>query len=314
MAGVQPYRAMVRSESAAQRLRSFGANTVLADLHNRESVEHALEGCDAVVHLAHGHGATSATRLLVQVAASKNVKHFVHISTMSVHGPDPGPEAEHETTAKLGRYGNDYSDSKAEQEETVQSAFDQGFFNGIILRPTVVYGLGSPFVDRVLAETERGRVTMIDGGAGRCNTVYIDDVCDAIDVALCNREALGHAFFITDDISVSWGDFIRAFAAFVPTEPQFISISASEARRYWAANPPVSERGLAVRLGYKLRRVFGWAPTPAPFPPLGRIHREMVRINFSNARARDLLGWSPKLSFDQGVACTRAAWEVRTRN
>lgn len=301
----QAHVRMVRSEASAAALRSRGQRAAVADLLKPAQLQQALQGCDAVVHLAHGDRGPEATRTLVEAAVAARVRRFVHISSMSVHGPVPGPEAAHEDTARIGRYDHDYSDSKAEQEEIVQAAIDRGDLPAVILRPTVVYGPGSHFVRQVVEQARAGEVTMFDGGQGICNAVHVDDVCAAIEAALVRDEALGQAMFINADEPVSWGEFIRAFAGLVSPAPRFVDLSSAEALRYWAAHPPQPQAGLLVRVARKLQALAHGPAPAAPWPPAGRVMRETFPISFANGKAKRLLAWSPAVSFEQGVASCR---------
>lgn len=299
----QAHVRMVRGEAAAAVLRSQGQRAVVADLLKPAQLQHALQGCDAVVHLAHGDRGPEATRALVEAAVAARVHRFVHISSMSVHGPVPGPEASREDTARIGRYDHDYSDSKAEQEEIVQAAVDRGDLPAVILRPTVVYGPGSHFVRQVAAQARAGEVTIFDGGRGVCNAVHVDDVCAAIEAALIRDEARGQAMFINADEPVSWGEFIRAFAGLVSPAPRFVDLSSAEALRYWAARPAQQPAaGLLSRVARKLKSLAASPPPAAPWPPAGRVMRETFPISFANSKAKRLLAWSPAVSFEQGVA------------
>ena len=292
---------MVRSQAAAAALVASGRQAVVADLLQPAQVVQALQGCDAVIHLAHGDRGPQATKVLVDAAIARGVRRFVHISSMSVHGPVPGPEAAREETARIGRYDHDYSDSKAEQEEIVQAASDRGDLAVVILRPTVVYGPGGHFVRQVVEQARAGEVSLFDQGRGICNAVYIDDVCAAIDAALTSGEALGQAMFINADEPVSWGEFIRAFASLVEPPPRYVDLSSAEASRYWAAHSPLQVRGLLPRVALKLKTLAGWRPPVAPWPPLGRVMRETFPITFANDKAKRLLGWAPQVDFAQGV-------------
>ncbi|HEY9109124.1 MAG TPA: NAD-dependent epimerase/dehydratase family protein [Roseateles sp.] len=302
-AGQQAYLPLLRKPTASSAHRQ---SPVVADLLDLPALRRALRGCDAVVHLAQGDRATDATRNLVRAAVEAGVKRFVHISTMSVHGPAPGPEAAREETAKIGRYDHPYSDSKAEQEETVQDAYNRGDLPVVILRPTVVYGLGGHFEQQVIDQALGGRVTVFDGGTGLCNAVFVDDVCEAIDAALWRPEALGQAMFINGDEVVTWGRFIRAFAAMVEPAPQIDDLDAAAALAWWRVHPPLVVNGLADRIRLKIKRLAGWRPPAAPWPPQGRVLRETFPIAFANDKAKRLLGWAPRVGFDEGVELTRA--------
>ncbi|MFN3302179.1 MAG: NAD-dependent epimerase/dehydratase family protein [Roseateles sp.] len=309
--GRQPYVAMSRSAEVAARLRQQGRQAITADLLRPGQAAQALQGCDAVIHLAHGDRGPEATRQLVEAAVRHQVRRFVHISTMSVHGPEPDASAAREDTARIGRYGNDYSDAKAEQEEIVQAAINRGDLAAVILRPTVVYGLGGHFEMQVLAQAKAGEVLLFDEGRGLCNAVFVDDVCDAIEAALVRDEALGQAMFINGDQTPTWGEFIRRFAAMVEPAPRFVPVSSAEARRYWAEHPPEPVGGLGTRVLRKLKRLVSGPPPQAPWPPLGRVLRETFPIRFTNDKAKQLLAWSPRVDFEQGVALSRDWLQAR---
>jgi nucleoside-diphosphate-sugar epimerase len=309
-AGEQVYVPLLRN---ASRWPAHRPVPVVADLLALPRLRQALQGCDAVVHLAHGDRGPQATRNLVQAATAAGVKRFVHISTMSVHGPAPGPEAAREETAVIGRHDHEYSDSKAEQEEIVQAAHDRGDLPVVILRPTVVYGLGGHFEQQVIAQARSGVVTLFDGGSGVCNAVFVDDVCDAIDAALQRPQALGQAMFINADRAITWGEFIRTFAAMVEPAPRFDDLDAAEALAWWRAHPPLVVKGLAGRVRLKLKRLAGWRPPVAPWPAEGRVLRETFPITFANEKAKRLLGWAPQVDFARGAELTRAWLQAHGR-
>jgi nucleoside-diphosphate-sugar epimerase len=304
--GAQRYVPLVRRPEQAAVLRARGLEPAVGDLLDAAQVAAALAGCDSVIHLAQGDRGPVATRHLVQRAIAAGVRRFVHISTMAVHGPAPGPEAAREETARIGRYDHDYSDSKAEQEEIVQQACDRGDLAAVILRPTVVYGPGGHFELQVIRQARNGAVTLFDQGQGVCNAVYVDDVCEAIDAALVHPEAVGEAMFINADRAISWGEFIRTFASMVEPAPRIVDLSAAEVRAYWAAHPPVRARSLADRVRLKLKRLAGWQAPVAPWPPLGRVLQETFPVTFSNEKAKRVLGWAPKVDFPAGAELTRA--------
>ncbi|NQU11706.1 NAD(P)H-binding protein, partial [bacterium] len=110
-----PWRAGVRNFGRAPRIARLDPDMVALDLLRPATITAALAGCDAVVHLAHGEDneAPTATRNLVAACRRARLKRFIHVSSVSVHGPAPGPECAIEATATIGRYGESYCDAKA---------------------------------------------------------------------------------------------------------------------------------------------------------------------------------------------------------
>jgi nucleoside-diphosphate-sugar epimerase len=239
------YRVLVRNFTHAPRIARLGAEMVGGDLDDAGSLDRALVGCDAVVHLAYSEG--FQTRILVRACRKAGIKRLVHMSSIAVHGPDPGPEAAHEATARIGRYpGHEYSNLKAEAETVVQRAIGDGL-PAVILRPTIVYGPYGPFVTSIVeAARGRGVFTMLDEGRGICNAVYVDDVCDAILAAIETEQGVGSAFFITADNAVTWREFNLAFAQMVAPAPRITTLSSQDVRRYWASQRPTLTSDIAA--------------------------------------------------------------------
>jgi dihydroflavonol-4-reductase len=235
-----PYRALVRTFAKATRIARLNAEMAGGDLMNAAAVREALKGCDAVVHLAHADDklAVKETGTLLQVCQESGVKRFVHVSSMAVHGPGPGPETAHEETARIGRYGESYFDSKAEVEELVQSVTRRHGPATVILRPTIVYGPHSTHVVEVVAEARKGDMCLIDNGSGICNAVYVDDVCGAIWAGLTTETGVGMAFFINGNEDITWKQFIETFARMVEPPPDFRDVSSQEVRAHWEGQRP----------------------------------------------------------------------------
>jgi nucleoside-diphosphate-sugar epimerase len=352
----QPYRVLVRTFTHAPRIARLGADMIGGDLDDPDAMDKALGGCDTVVHLAYSEA--SQTRKLIQVCRRQGVKRFVHMSSIAVHGPDPSPACAHEETATIGRYpGQEYSNLKAAAELVVQRAIRDGL-SAVILRPTIVYGPYGPFVTSIVESArERGVFSLLDGGSGICNAVYVDDVCDAILAAIETDQGVGSAFFVTGDRAVTWREFNLAFAGMVVPPPQIVSVSSEDVRRHWASQRPSlrsnitalrnlamsaevhrqlatvpalrtvisggkrvakallsSERVAALkdRRGAPLRNEPAAGPD-TPWPDLGRVTRECMRIEFSNERARTQLGWRPGYDLRAGAAATRTWLEATKR-
>ena len=235
-----PFRAAVRNFANAARIARLGAEMAPVNLLTPHTIAAALEDCDAVVHLAHGDDADApkATRNLIEACRNARIKRFVHVSSMSVHGPSPGPECAVEESATIRRYGESYCDSKAEEERLVQSAISQDGFPAVVLRPTVVYGPYSAFVLQVVSAARQGHVSLIDNGVGICNAVYVDDVCNAIYAALTNDRALGHTMFINGDDVITWEQFTMTFARLVNPDVAIRNIDADAAEKYWQDQQP----------------------------------------------------------------------------
>jgi nucleoside-diphosphate-sugar epimerase len=271
----QPYRALVRNFSRAARIARLDPEMAAGDMMNEESLIRAVAGCDAVLHLAHGddRDAGQQARHLVAACRRGGVARVVHVSSMAVHGPSPGVAEMTEENAPRKRWGEAYSDAKAEAEEIVTSAGRRYGFGVVVLRPTLVYGPFSFFVTPIIEDARAGRVSLIDGGRGICNAVYVDDVCDAVMAALANRTVDGGAFLINGDDRLTWREFIETFAAMVDKPRTTVDHGVAEIEAYWSAREP--------RLSTSARAILRLAASPAfhgqlaTVPPIGRLIRRL---------------------------------------
>jgi nucleoside-diphosphate-sugar epimerase len=110
--------------------------------------------------------------------------------------------------------------------------------------------------------------------------------------------------FINADHAVTWREFTLALATLVNSKPDVKSVSSVDAIAWWASNPvrpPKPPRTIVHRILRKVVRTIFPKPD-LPFPPLGRISRETVQIEFANGEAKRLLNWSPQIDFPAGVA------------
>ena len=268
-----PYRALVRDFSRAARIARFAPEFAAGDMADADSLARAVEGCDAVVNLAHGDDAAAKkqTTQLIDACTAAGVRRLVHVSSMAVHGPNPSMPVLDEANAPIRRWGEAYSDAKAAAEALVTAAGQRGKLETVVLRPTIVYGPYSFFVTPIVQDARNGVISLIDGGRGTCNAVYVDDVCDAIMAALTRDDANGGAFLLNGDDRLSWHDFIHAFAGMVEGDKRVHDHALDAIAAHHQARQP--------RARDSLKAVVRLAASPefhaqlSTIPPLGKLIR-----------------------------------------
>lgn len=268
-----PYRALVRDFSRAARIARMDTELVAGDMLDAGSLARAVDGCDVVVNLAHGDDASAETQTahLVEACARARVRRFVHMSSMAVYGPSPKPPVVTESTAPIERWGEAYSDAKAAAEAVVVAASKRGALATVILRPTIVYGPYSFFVTPIVQDARQGKISLIDGGRGLCNAVYVDDVCESVVAGIFRDDAVGAVVQINGDTRLTWRDFITTFADMVEGEKTIHDHSLEEIATHWQAQRPRARDSVtaAIRL----------AASPAfhaqlgTIPPVGKLIR-----------------------------------------
>ncbi len=262
-----PYRALVRNYTHATRIARLDSEMIPGDLTKVDTIVKALEGCDALVHLAHGEDdkAPKETANVIAAALRAKVKRFVHISSMSVHGSNPGPESCREATAPIVRRDEStYVVSKAKEELLVRQAIERDGLPAIILRPTVVYGPYGGFVIAAVQQAKGGVIGLLDEGKWVCNAVMVDDVCSAIHAALTTDKGVGQAFFVNSDKAITWREWNLTFGEMLGRKLETVNFDTAELRAYWAKQKPTLKSNVTAAaklvVSPDLHRQFGKIP------------------------------------------------------
>lgn len=170
-----------------------GLSEIKGDIRDPETVERALSGCDAVIHLACISNDPSfelnpalgrsinldAFVPLVRASKDAGVKRFIYASSSSVYGVKNGVEV----TEELSREPlTDYSRYKAECEDLLDKEHERGFVT-VTVRPATVCGY-SPrqrldVVVNILTNLgyNRGEISVFGGEQLRPN-IHIGDMVD----------------------------------------------------------------------------------------------------------------------------------------
>jgi nucleoside-diphosphate-sugar epimerase len=232
-------RGTIRIPARAARLARLDAEIVRADLADPPSLARALDGCDAVIHCAYGVEGSAkkrreltgrATGTLAQLALRAGVRRFVHISSVAVWGFKPGPGELDESVPP--RYtGHPYCDGKIDAEREIASACERGL-PAVVLRPTNVFGPFSAIWTVAPVESlRRGDMVLVGSGEGPANTVYVDNVVDAVLRALTSERAVGETFVVSDDDGTTWRELYERYARMASPPWDVRSIPEEDYRR-----------------------------------------------------------------------------------
>jgi ornithine--oxo-acid transaminase len=299
-------RCLVRASSDTSLLDELDVEIAVGDLNDARSLARAAEGCRYVFHcgaLVSDWATTEelerinviGTRNLLDASVAASVQRFIHFSTTDVYG-HPGGTPVGESYACV-RFANWYAETKLHGEAEVRRAERGHALEAVILRPATVYGPRSTDVVGDIARAIRaGHMLLVDRGRANAGLCYVDNLMDAAVLALCHDAAPGQAFNVSDGLDVTWKQFTDGLAH---------GLGCSEVRwsiPYWMA----SGIGLSLEQGYRaLRRT-----TRLSMPAL--LSRQAVQVlgrnqDFSTRKARELLGWEPRIGYDAGLEAT-VAW------
>jgi ornithine--oxo-acid transaminase len=299
-------RGLVRASSDVSLLEGLGVELATGDLTDPASIDAAMEGCRFVVHcgaMVSDWGTADeisrvnvqGTRHVVEAAARAGIDRFVHVSTTDVYG-HPGRAKVDESHAPVA-FKNWYSQTKLLAEQEVRRVERERGLRVVILRPATVYGPRSVDVIGEMAKAIRGgHMLLVDGGRAVAGVLYIDNFVDAALLALRDERAPGHAFNLSDEVAVTWKELTDGLATGLGCPP--VRFSAP----YGVANA----LGFALESGYRLLRRTTRLST-APLLSRQAVHVLGIDQDFSAAKARELLGWRPRVEYAAGLQAT-VAW------
>lgn len=309
-------RAGIRQWSSAARLGRFPVDIAQMDLMKKNTIEKALDGVTEIIHCAKGPGGVTeeGTRNLLDIALQKGIRRFVHLSTAEVYGNVEGVVSE---DAPFGYTGDEYNKTKVDAEKACWEYYAKGL-PVTIMRPSIVYGpFSKNWSVRYAAMFIEGKGGIYKGfGEGKCNLVYVDDLVRAILLSLENNNAVGNAFNICGPEVVTWNEYFVKYNKMMglPSLP-VITIAGAGLKTFMLQ--PVRILGGLVRDHFmgpvkKIADTFDLAKavmkqtektlkmTPSP----GELKLFKKTAVFPADKARELLGFAPSVSLDEGLRNT----------
>jgi nucleoside-diphosphate-sugar epimerase len=280
------------SDGAAERIERAGAEFRPLDVTDPELAERALSDCGLVVHAAalvaewgemreYARVNVGGTYNVLNAAERARAERVVHVSSVAVWGY--GFEREPQEDAPPAQCGNPYIDTKGSSELLALSR------GATVVRPGDVYGPGSKqWAIRPLELMKSGLFFVPGKGDGLITPVYVDDLVDCLVRALEAPGVDGQAFTAWDGHPVTAKEFFDHYARMlgkgeVRTLPLPLAYAAT----------------LGEELVGRLRR----RPPRASRSSIMFLSR---RAAFPNARARELLGWEPRVALAEGMRRTEA--------
>jgi nucleoside-diphosphate-sugar epimerase len=205
-------RALIRTETQQALLGSLGAEPVLGDVSDRESLASAFTDVDFVVHAAADTSGSieagrlstiKGTRNVLELCSRYQVGKLVYISSCSVYGiAERTVESRVDENSPLEPHPDKrgpYSCAKFEAEQLVLDYIEVGSTATVCLRPGTIYGpCGEPYTP-MLGFSRRDKLfAVIGNGRFVLPLVYVDNLVDAIIASLLNKASDGQVYNVVD--------------------------------------------------------------------------------------------------------------------
>lgn len=289
-------RVFVRDNKFEDFFRKHHAEIYTGDIRDREIHDWLLDGACGVFHLASivqkagipdrefWETHVTATRRLLQAAARQKVGRFVHCSTIGVLGGVENPPANEETPYNVSDI---YQVTKAEGEKV---ALEWNGANGLkvcVVRPAAVYGPGDTRMLKLFKYIVNGKFKMIGDGKTLIHPVYVDDLVDGMILACESNKSAGRVYILGGEKYVTLTQWVNAIAGEANVKPSNVYLPYEPIRAVAALCEDVCKP-----LGIE--------------PPIFRRRVDFFVKNraFSIARAKEELGYRPKVDIHEGARRT----------
>jgi UDP-glucose 4-epimerase len=198
---------------------------ISCDLETTETLNHLMDGCDVVVHLAGRAHVTSddsqekyrianefITQRIANAASKNGISRFVYLSSIKVNGESsvPGlPIRQSDTPNPLDNYGR----SKLAAELALQEICRANSMDYVIIRPVLVYGKGvKANFSALVSAVKKGLPLPIASVKNTRSMIGINNLINLIVDACTNPKAANQTFLASDGIDMSTPELVRLIA------------------------------------------------------------------------------------------------------
>lgn len=216
----------------------------IGDITDSSSVAAAMEGVDAVIHMAallhivnpppdlerlYEQVNVGGTSVVVEAALRAGVRRLVFFSTIAVYGRSDGKIVTENDPVHPDTF---YARTKLEAEHVVLRAKNlEGRHIGSVMRLGAVYGSRiKGNYQRLVHSLARGRFVPIGAGSNRRSLVYDKDVARAAVLVAGHDDAAGKIFNVTDGSFHSVNEIIGTICHALGRKPPSMSLPVSAVR------------------------------------------------------------------------------------
>ncbi len=230
-------RALVRSKNRIGDLAALDIEWIQGNVYDQSIIEEALSGVTVVFHLAAAfrepgianrvyHDVhVEGTRYLAQAASrQRDFRHFVHISTVGVHGHIDRPPAAEDAPLKPGDI---YQRTKLEAEQWLAQYASVQQLPFTIIRPAMIYGPEDRRLLKVFKLAKLPVVPIIGYGQGLMHLIHVEDLTDFMIHVVDLPAAINETVICGNQNSLSFKDVIQIIADALQRKCRFVRIPAT---------------------------------------------------------------------------------------
>ena len=300
--GFRNVRAFARPSSNVARLKAVAnghserarVEVVRGNLLSPDDCRMAVQDAAVIFHLVRGGDKSYPDAFMNSVVTTRNLieasrhqpslRRFVNISSFAVYTNAENKRLDEESS--VGEMDGDaYTFAKVKQDQLITEYGQRFGIPFVIVRPGSVFGPGREAIPGRVGFDTFG-LFMHLGGSNRIPLTYIDNCSDAIVLAGVTPGVEGEVFNIVDDDLPSSRHFLRQYkrnvkrftSIYIPRPVSYVLCHLWEKYSTWSEGqlPPVFNRR--------------------------RWNSEWKKTCYSNEKLKAKLGWTPKVSMQEGLS------------
>lgn len=269
-------------------------------------LQNVNEKFDVLYHLAaarHGWGVSAEqynqnvdlTKRIIDFAV-RGCSHFILVSSVAVYGIQRGVITEENPHKPETFYSKGYAISKQRCEDLTLDACSKAGIPYTILRPSTVYGPDDTvgMIYKMLTMIDKGRFAIIGDGSSVIHLVYVSDVVNGLMLALNKSSYNGH-FNLCGERPYSLSDIVDSFCDRIGHR-NILHVPI------WFTKIAALLLENAYKAGVKIT---GKEPL-VTFERIGMMTASQV---YSTEKAREVLGYSPKICLEEGLGRVYEAYK-----
>lgn len=287
-------RALVLPSEDSTWLRQRSVTVYAGDVRDPQTLVEPMKSADAVIHMAalmamwrpmqvHYAVHVTGTENVCRAALAARVSRVVHLSSAITYTPGKGEPIREDFPQEP--LHEPHAVTKALGDKLVQRMIAEQGLPAVIIRPEAMFGPNDRINFRRLADRLRaGKGIIIGSGKNAVPFVYVSDVVHGLLLALEHPHAVGQAYNITNDETMTEEEFLGAIAAEVGGQPPRVRVP------YWAL--------------YSTAYVAEWIASVTKTEPLVTRHGVQMfgsHNPLSIDKARSELGYEPRVSLREGI-------------
>lgn len=292
-------RVIIRDKSRFKIPGNNRLEVVIGDLKNTIDVDIAVKDVQLIFHVAALYrtaGAepqeywdthVKATENLLNSAHRNGVKKFIHTSTVGIHGHIENPPADENYRFKPGDI---YQLTKLEGEKKAKEFHDKTGLPLVIIRPSAIYGPGDMRLLKLFKIASKKYSIILGSGEIFYHMVYVDDLAEGFILAAESDINNGETFIIGGDGYVTLNQLLELISRILGKQSKKIHLPAAPFQILGSLCEKV-----CIPLGIN--------------PPIYRRRVDFFTKSraFDISKAKKMLGYSPKVSLEEGIKRT-AEW------